>query len=857
MLESKNQLHQADADVVASVKDAEDTPLSVLANSMPPKLSVESPASPELKRLSPKLSSTCPILVDAGETDPSSMKSEIVVDVDDDDILDMQPRCRTRAQHKKALAVKIETPLITPARTRARVKVKSVNKHHDFETPPEKRLKESIVPNDPKPCHDHEHEHANVGEAGNTTEACNAAFQALQKIVDVSDSGDTMVNDALALAQGFVSAAKEGATGWKVILKVFPILLDFAVVNQTASVELESKRSVKGRLESDGPFAQEYVSANCASSAAEDLRELSVAVKQGILLSDYLYHLKLCSERDLLLAALAKRIAELEAHVEVATKTASFAKQTIMGLANGKLAVRDLILPQIASLHESLANCSRFDGPEKDPDLFHRVQLLALKLLRMSAQPEQRQSDNILTDMGARTVPAELTKQVALAGSTGTALTEALLAVAKLVMEPQKVALETKLTRLKHDYACTSELAQSPAASVRDAEEKLKEDQGELMPLRQLLGRISDKEVRAGAIRELAVRARREAIEKLPKMEGDLTSVEAALNRCKDMEAPWGEVGYLLMSGGQPVAQGPASLSPRMLSDSDWARLEEGQQLNDMLIDLFIRLMVHAFGNQSVHAFTSHFYTRLCACGGNGGEGWENVKTWTRSARRLLPQGIFSCDFLFLPIHADNSHWLLAVVCRPWASGKVHHDGKLKSPIVVFFDSLGQNHTLQAQVVRVLQEYLAREWQDSIGSDYDEQLHGVNIEVPRQTNMVDCGIYVLEFAWQLLRTKESLEALGTVHPVLTLRENPRNFWQHAGAALRAATPEDTEDTKALAELLWNTEHHVTSVVGGSPDLPAPVPTTPKQQHTSVLKPFSPKRRSKAPDSALQCTEASP
>jgi len=320
-----------------------------------------------------------------------------------------------------------------------------------------------------------------------------------------------------------------------------------------------------------------------------------------------------------LLAALSKRIAELEAHVEVATKTASFAKQTIMGLANGKLAVRDLILPQIASLHESLANCSRFDGPEKDPDLFHRVQLLALKLLRMSAQPEQRQSDNILTDMGARTVPAELTKQVALAGSTGTALTEALLAVAKLVMEPQKVALETKLTRLKHDYACTSELAQSPAASVRDAEEKLKEDQGELMPLRQLLGRISDKEVRAGAIRELAVRARREAIEKLPKMEGDLTSVEAALNRCKDMEAPWGEVGYLLMSGGQPVAQGPASLSPRMLSDSDWARLEEGQQLNDMLIDLFIRLMVHAFGNQSVHAFTSHFYTRLCACGGNGG----------------------------------------------------------------------------------------------------------------------------------------------------------------------------------------------------------------------------------------------
>ncbi|CAE7219154.1 Abcf3 [Symbiodinium necroappetens] len=47
------------------------------------------------------------------------------------------------------------------------------------------------------------------------------------------------------------------------------------------------------------------------------------------------------------------------------------------------------------------------------------------------------------------------------------------------------------------------------------------------------------------------------------------------------------------------------------LSMSDWVRLEDGQHINDSLLDFFVNRLVQVFGGWRVHAFSSHFFAML------------------------------------------------------------------------------------------------------------------------------------------------------------------------------------------------------------------------------------------------------
>lgn len=105
---------------------------------------------------------------------------------------------------------------------------------------------------------------------------------------------------------------------------------------------------------------------------------------------------------------------------------------------------------------------------------------------------------------------------------------------------------------------------------------------------------------------------------------------------------------------------------------ADLRCLREGQFLNDVIIDFYLKyLLLERLSEevrQRTHIFSSFFYPRLTqrlnprAPGQQGltpaARRHRNVRTWTRHV------DIFAKDFIVVPIN-QNAHWFLAVLCFP------------------------------------------------------------------------------------------------------------------------------------------------------------------------------------------------
>ncbi|CAE7760383.1 ulp2 [Symbiodinium sp. CCMP2456] len=107
-------------------------------------------------------------------------------------------------------------------------------------------------------------------------------------------------------------------------------------------------------------------------------------------------------------------------------------------------------------------------------------------------------------------------------------------------------------------------------------------------------------------------------------------------------------------SGDDDVA---FSWSALRVTRRDLACLEEGNMLNDAVVDFFLQLMTsQLLPNSDIHLFSTHFYTRLTAAqAANGMIGWENVKGWTKKT------SLFSRKLAIVPINAEM-HWFLALI---------------------------------------------------------------------------------------------------------------------------------------------------------------------------------------------------
>jgi len=156
------------------------------------------------------------------------------------------------------------------------------------------------------------------------------------------------------------------------------------------------------------------------------------------------------------------------------------------------------------------------------------------------------------------------------------------------------------------------------------------------------------------------------------------------------------------------------------------------------------------------------------------------VQGWTKGVN------LFDQDYVLVPICA-GAHWSLAVICHPGAlppsppsarrargGGGV---GLCRSPCILHLDSLPGGHATQI-ITRTIREYLWAEWrckalgvepclQPEPRSFTPEEMPAKRLVCPQQSNLCDCGLFVLKNAQKFLH--DPPEAVEWVRPV----RNPR------------------------------------------------------------------------------------
>lgn len=224
-----------------------------------------------------------------------------------------------------------------------------------------------------------------------------------------------------------------------------------------------------------------------------------------------------------------------------------------------------------------------------------------------------------------------------------------------------------------------------------------------------------------------------------------------------------------------------------VLEERDLDLLEDEQWLNDTIMDFFMRLAIDVAApaklQEELYVAKTQFFTRLTACGASSGEkGWENVKTWTRS----VSGGVAAQRVLIYPVNEGNLHWCVFFVCHPHRAIELadSSDEHPDAPRIVCLDSAWEPVPKDEQI-KLLKGYLRRElfnnplggagfklpangnfvgqaavkaWKAAVAGL--EKMRALDADVPKQQNVYDCGLYVLEFLLYLLRAPDQFAMLG-------------------------------------------------------------------------------------------------
>ena len=235
-------------------------------------------------------------------------------------------------------------------------------------------------------------------------------------------------------------------------------------------------------------------------------------------------------------------------------------------------------------------------------------------------------------------------------------------------------------------------------------------------------------------------------------------------------------------ANAEPVFTFPSAKAPDAITclKGDRLRLQDGEFLNDNLINLYLKNKMH---NQlasvvSVHVFSTFFFTKMLEAEAFPGsfdakKAYAKVKRWTKNV------DVFDQDLLFVPVN-EHLHWSLAVVVNPGkkpsrrtprapTKGDVieidsDSDGDdanvidlasddaapdPSEPYILAMDSL-RSHD-KGRIAEYLRAFLKCAWADRHASrDLDGRFEAETMPVfapdlPKQRNSFDCGVYVLKF----------------------------------------------------------------------------------------------------------------
>ncbi|KAL6856448.1 cysteine proteinase [Trichoderma novae-zelandiae] len=110
-----------------------------------------------------------------------------------------------------------------------------------------------------------------------------------------------------------------------------------------------------------------------------------------------------------------------------------------------------------------------------------------------------------------------------------------------------------------------------------------------------------------------------------------------------------------------PLIFPPTGKNRATVDKIDIPRLDEGEFLNDNLINFYIRYLEHKLERErpellrKIYFFSTFFFEKLKST--KGKINYDGVKSWTAKVDLL------SYDYIFVPVN-ENAHWYLAIICN-------------------------------------------------------------------------------------------------------------------------------------------------------------------------------------------------
>ncbi|KAM0868936.1 hypothetical protein ACQ4PT_040994 [Festuca glaucescens] len=182
-----------------------------------------------------------------------------------------------------------------------------------------------------------------------------------------------------------------------------------------------------------------------------------------------------------------------------------------------------------------------------------------------------------------------------------------------------------------------------------------------------------------------------------------------------------------------------------MLTYSDIECLKPTEFLKSPVINFYIQYLKKSWPCDDLYIFSTYFYSKLekaLSGPGNCDSQFCKLRKWWRSV------DIFKTPYVLLPIHGEM-HWSLVIIYMPAKE-------KESGPTVFHLDSLGLHSS--DKIFDVIESYLREEWSylqedpsydipfsDTIWRRLSRNICKQKVEVPRQRNDYDCGIFMLYY----------------------------------------------------------------------------------------------------------------
>lgn len=167
-----------------------------------------------------------------------------------------------------------------------------------------------------------------------------------------------------------------------------------------------------------------------------------------------------------------------------------------------------------------------------------------------------------------------------------------------------------------------------------------------------------------------------------------------------------------------------------IVKQRDLRTLMELNWVNDEIINFYMNLLVERSRKKyypRVHAMNIFFYHKLLS------DGYASVKRWTKNV------DIFTQDIVAVPIHLTN-HWSMLII-------------DFQKKLVNYYDSMGFKNQ---ECLMLMRQYLENEHLDKkrCPVDLKDWVFQRAINIPKQTNGYDCGIFSCVFAEHLCARRD-------------------------------------------------------------------------------------------------------